>query len=317
MSRIEFSIPIALELTSEEAWQTRDTKGTDFFIARYHFSMFVSQKDEPTSHGEKIATFKTPDGVSATHIQSIDFEHTQIDVEQSVQQGIASSNLMLELTDSLSANIGSKNFLGIGGKVNVKSAESIINRFSNELSITRTLANTKKETHEVKFEIDKHTNKTMVLVEGFQRCRATISLSYIDYLQVKYDVSFFGIRKKRNKRPSIARNNKKRNIIKINKEVIDVEFWKSMTRSAILVPETEYKKTVLDPQDVTILSPSLGVVNSRGFPKKIPSLYQIANAAFPLNWSKRNCSWTEDELKKIEEEDKKSSIRFMKSTHEL
>ena len=59
---------------------------------------------------------------------------------------------------------------------------------------------------------------------------------------------------------------------------------------------------VSDPSEITLEQPESKAPRFVEFPR-VPTLYQIANAAFPYKWIWRRSddhSWTEEELKNIE-----------------
>jgi hypothetical protein len=72
--------------------------------------------------------------------------------------------------------------------------------------------------------------------------------------------------------------------------------------SSKFVFEREHKVDVSDPLQITIGAPRNTKDRVVDFPK-VPTLYQVANVAFPRKWiwrRSRRRDWTEEQLKNVE-----------------
>lgn len=82
-------------------------------------------------------------------------------------------------------------------------------------------------------------------------------------------------------------------------------YWELLPQSSKFMFEREHKLEVRDPLQIEICAPRSIEERFVAFPK-VPTLYQVANAAFPKKWiwrrSKRQ-NWTEDELRNMEFEE--------------
>jgi len=270
MSHHQFSIPVAVALTDEQAWSRKDKKGTEFFVARYHFSLAVWQEKEPIQLGAKLSTIESPEGVALTRTHSVVFERTEVNLEETLTNALASHEALVEFTSSLAASLGPAKVANIKSVMRAKSGEKFLSKLSENLSISRSLTNTVTETREVKHDIPHDVAKRFVFAEAYQRHRATLNLSYVDHLTVRYSSSLFGLRKKRKKLPRIIDAKKKQNIRKIDREIVDLRFWKPLRQSEALMEEGQYKQTVDDPEAIEVLPPTLGKARSRGFPSNRP-----------------------------------------------
>ncbi len=319
--RLEFSIPFSTELTEEDTWIDVDNgrqkaQKTKFFIARCHFALQIKQSSDPISYGNIIAAFEAPEGVSHGKIRSLEYEHREINFEKTVSQALMKSDHVHKFISELSGVLGVKNV----SQIEVKDREEVLTKlsstFSKEFSLERTSINTVTESVSLSTDIHNTVNKRLVFVEGFKRIEADLVLTYIDYIYVSYKTNMFGMRKVRKKVPSFNSDGSKRNIIKIDKPLSKFSYWQQMKNSSLVIPEGQWTLQVNDPEEIIIQSINQSDVVGRGFPK-VPSLYQISNAAFPLKWIKRRGDWTEDDLIKIEDSDsKKRAIRFRRDTHD-
>jgi len=166
------------------------------------------------------------------------------------------------------------------------------------------------ETHKVRettsFEITNTISpditESIVAVPAYKRKAYDLFLSYVDFLKVDYERSLLGLRKKAKKYPQIIDFNKHPNRVKFGIPISTIMYWEFLPNSSVLMLENEHQIQVADAEQISINNPQCEKKKYVNFPN-VPSLYQIANAAFPLKWVLRtpeSKKWTEEDLKKIE-----------------
>lgn len=277
---------------------------------RFHYILNIRQKNEPTAHGKKIATFQAPNGVFTRTAREVSYEIMQVNVEESFCQTVAEDTAHTELVSKIGSRLDVSQIGGISHELRTSAHASIRHSLQKSNKLSQSQSERKVFSRNLSHEINEHTTEAIVLVEAFQKYEIDVVLGYIDYLTVEYKASIFGLRRKRQKYPSIQACGTKTNIVKFNEPICCLEAWLPQAESSIMLLEREYSQQVVDPTEISILAPKESV-STRGFPKGLPSLYQLANAAFPLKWSKRQTEWSEEELRSIEEEDKKTSWPFL------
>jgi hypothetical protein len=124
----------------------------------------------------------------------------------------------------------------------------------------------------------------------------------MDYLFVDYYKSPLGIWKKREKRP-IAETHSHPNKHILKQPAFSMLVWESFNDSVWFVENNEYENKVVDSADVEIV-PLTDRQSFIPIPEysyqNIPTLYQIANSAFPLSRVKQREEWTREQLVELE-----------------
>lgn len=200
-------------------------------------------------------------------------------------------------------------------KIESSIKSKISSRIKESYTLEKELLDSHKVTSSHTLEITNNypaeETEAIVSVPVYRRRSVDILLSHVDYLKVDYKRSPFGLRKKAKKYPPVTHPKKHNNISQIGSPVATAYYWELQKNASKFMYEKEHKTEVVDPSQITICSPVSTKERFAEFPK-VPTLYQIAKAAFPHKWIWRksiNNEWTEDDLNAIElEEVKKLKI---------
>ena len=307
MKRVSLSIPFAVDLTKESAWETLDDKCTSFGIVRCHFQLNERILNELHKVGSSLAVYKSPEGVGSQHVISSSFELEDIKQERSIHSFLEEHESVAKFATELASKLGfSKN------ELSAKIKADLVDRLKTSISSTNELFETSKVREVVSFEItntiDPSITEPIVAVPAFKRKAYDLLLAYVDFLRVDYERSMFGLRKKAKKRPEIVDFNTHPNKLKFGVPLATIYYWEFLPKSSVLMLEKNHTVEVSDSEQVSIGYPEDEERKHVKFPN-VPSLYQIANVAFPLKWVFRkpdNEQWSEEDLKKIELEEVKS-----------
>lgn len=316
MKRKSLSIPFAVDLTQESAWEKLNTKGSSFGVVRCHFQLNERIVDEPHKVGNSLAVYKSPQGVGSQHVISSSFELEAIKEEKSIHKFLEENETVASFAAELAAKLGfSKNEISSGIK------SELTNRLKSEISSTHEIFESSKVRETVAFEItntiDPSITEPIVAVPAYKRKSYDLLLAYVDFLRVDYERSAFGLRKKSKKYPKIKDFNSHPNKIKFGVPLATIYYWEFLPKSSILMLEKTHRVEVADSEEITIESPRCEKKKYVKFPD-VPTLYQVANVAFPLKWIFRKSGkkeWSEEDLKKIELEEVKSQSNGWWSRH--
>lgn len=299
MNRIYIVVPFWKDLTKEENWENSNKK---YFCARYHFELRYRSLNEPSKIGEKIAVDGSPLGTIIEKTTKITNEIEVVDINESIQESIIQNETLTEITSTLSNKIkllGNESSADIKGMVRQK----INTSFKNHFKISNTVRKKKTIEFEVKSIIESATVEPVATVAVYQKQAIDIFLCLIDYLEIDYIRSYWGLRKKRTKNPPVPINqHEHKNYILYNQPIVTIEYWKLLSKSCRMLPESEHKLEVEDPGELILSLPKTTKCSYLSKPAQ-PTLYQISNAAFPTKWIKRKTDFTEEELIKMEEEE--------------
>jgi hypothetical protein len=141
--------------------------------------------------------------------------------------------------------------------------------------------------------------------------RYDVYFSFIDYLFVSYK-NALGL-KKRKKDPDVE-NNRHINKIVLKMPAFSFVAWEQVDNSIWEIPESEYKNEVIDQSKIEIepikdTSDCYIPIPEYSY-DNIPTLYQIANSAFPLKWQKKSSDWTKEDLRKLDEKEGNKQAAF-------
>ncbi|NKB39028.1 MAG: hypothetical protein GKR93_17995 [Gammaproteobacteria bacterium] len=307
MKRIQFSIPFSVELTKENSWETLNEKNTSFGIVRCHFQLNERTLDMPHQVGDALAVYKSPEGVGSQHVIASSFELEEIKQVSSIRQFLLEHESTARFATELAGKIGFSKKNELSSKIKIELSEKL----KTNISSTNELSESQKIRETIAFEITNTINpnviKPIVAVPVYKRKAYDLLLGHVDFLRVDYERSFFGLRKKAKKLPPIFDYTKHPNRIKFGTPLSTIMYWEFLPRSSVLMLEDEHEVQVSDAEQITVDFPQCTKPKHVKFPD-VPSLYQIANAAFPLKWVLRKSEtkeWTEDELKQIELEEVK------------
>ncbi len=295
------SIPFAVDLTEEKSWQVVPNQKYEFCTLRLHFLVRQRQVGRDIKHGEIIAPVEAPasKGSMWTYGEEIETEFSRVGetIEQVLLEEEIIQKEIAELVTKLKAPGLGEASSGLKSEMSKRFKESLTVTSRQQKSVTRR----DKVKYEITFHIPDDTSETYYAVKAYKRVAYDVFLAWVDYLFVRYERRAGGILKKRRKSPEPTGPNHS-NWLKIKKSVAAVEFWMLLPEGGVVVPKKKYEEEVTDPYDIDIKRLEGFSARHMGKPD-VPTLYQISNAAFPLKWVKRKGAWTEEELRKIEEEE--------------
>jgi hypothetical protein len=299
------SVPTKFELANEDSWDKLDKKGTKFFMMRLHFMVKVRELEETPRDGGILTVFQSPEMVGQERVVSINIEKEYINFNETLSSSVIEKENIAELMTNLLAESSVPTFNKIRAGLKTKLAEKIKKNVTETFKAGNTSRYTKKLTFETKTTFNENLTEKIYQIKQYQKCSFDIYLSFIDYLFVNYSTSFFGLRKKRRKRPKVDnRNNRKRtNVLKLNKPIASLHFWKLIEDSSVYKKHSEYKNQVPNPDEKMINESEDKHQYHVEIPKETPSLYKLSNIAFPIKWIERECDKTKLDLKNIEEDD--------------
>lgn len=305
MRRFQLSVPFSVDLIEENAWEALNDKGTSFRIVRCHFQLNERILNEPHQVGESLAVYKSPKGVGSQHVISSSFELEEVKQINSIEKFLFESESTARFASELAAHLGFSKKNSISAKVKYEISEKLKHNIVKSLEITESQKIRATTSFEITNTIDPNVTDPIVAVPVFRRKSFDLLLGHVDYLKVDYERGLFGLRKKSKKYPKIEDFNNHPNRIEFGTPLATIKYWEFLPKSSVLMLEEEHKVQVKNSEQLFIEQPHCTKRKYVNFPD-VPSLYQIANAAFPLKWILRkapNNQWTEDMLKEIELEE--------------
>jgi len=308
MKRISFSIPFSVDLTREKAWEKLNKKESSFGIVRCHFQLREVILNEEHKVGEALAVYKSPKGVGSQHVISTSFELEKVNQKRTIEEFLKEH----ESTAELAAQIASESeFMEykISAQLKSKVTEKLKDRLSGSQEEFESKVIKEKVSFEITNTIDPDITQPIVAVPAFKRKAYDLILGHVDYLRVDYVRSSMGLRKKAVKKPKIIDFKKHPNRLEFGIPVARIFYWDFMPKSSVLMLEKEHVVEVENSEQVSVEKPSCQRKMFVEFPD-VPTLYQIANATFPLKWILRkpeSKEWTEEQLKAIEIKEVKES----------
>jgi hypothetical protein len=300
MPKQYLTIPISVALTNERNWSALDDKKTCFFVMRFHFMLEDRQVKEPHRVGEKLAVFGAPKGGTVETVLSAEFEREDVHAISSVRTSLQESKVFASIAQKVGGEVGVKDLAKLSSGMESQVTAELKLAFSE----SHTVEESSKRRVKVSFGI-KNTlpsdGRPVVAVPVFQRSAFDIYLAYVDWLVVEYQKKFYGLRKRRKNLPEIVGGIHK-NKWTAGIPLATAYYWKHLKDSSMMMFEDDYSIEVADPDEITIAPSQRTKRRAVSFPK-VPTLYQIARATFPVKWIKRKGEWTEDDLMQLELDD--------------
>lgn len=301
MRRELISIPFSVDLTEEKSWEQLDEKGTSFFVVRFHFQLNERLIDEPHKVGDWIGLYQSTKGMSATHVTSETTNVEQVISKKCIENHLIENELLGELASELVSKFELPKLFKLEASVKSKISSKLKDSYTEGTEISESQKITKTESISITNQYPPEETEAIVSVPVYKRRAIDILLAYIDFLKVDYRRPTFGLRKKSKKEPPVD-SNKHINVIKFGMPIATAYYWELMHNSSKFMYEKDHKVEVNDPSQITISGPICTEDKFVEFPD-VPTLYQIAVAAFPHKWILRKSTsneWTEETLKAIE-----------------
>jgi hypothetical protein len=292
---IYISVPILSACTTDAAWTHEEGDNSRYCLVRWHFALKESQLPEPPKTGERIGGVDAPAGSGAKFTYKRSME--TLDLEKSVLQSARENEVLQSLTDEIRAELIPTPLGKLRGSTRRQVSDRMKNTFAESFEVESSLRVTEEMSSEIQYDREgEGVAEPMALVRKFQRYRAAMFLTYIDYLTVEYTTSYMGLRKKRQKQPAPHDN-----LVKLNIPVASIQYWKEYL-GVYWEKESAHVNEVPEPYAIEV-TPANDIKPGYVAPPSGPSLYRIANAVFPLKWVKRKGPWTTEELMAIEEQE--------------
>lgn len=281
--RFYFTIPSDRELKRESGWKRTDPPKNSFYAVRCHYVIRERQLDEPVRHGEVIDAYSSAQGLGQKKTQTVEAEHAAIQLAETVRGSLAEEETLAKFASSLSAGIGSDALGKISSEISAEAQAKLSQSFSQNFKVQTSNTLTQKSTLTWEYTVDPEkfpAEAMVVLTKAYKKYAYDIYLALVDYLRVEYTQPSLVARPRRVKTPLLA-GDKWPNIIRCNLPLASIHAWKLLPKTALPIVEKDYQLEVEDPLEMTVQP----LIDDHPFRAKVsidPSLYKLANSAFPL-----------------------------------
>jgi hypothetical protein len=301
MGDIFFDVPFYKRLTSHKEWECNDKKETKYQICRAFFILKTRHKAGSAQRGRKLSVFGSPKGVAQDRLKSIELETEVFKQVESIKKSLVESGVIVKISTTLSNEFGDGKIFKLGGKVNSELSSSIKSSFSEGFHVTNSTRIKETIKYEFKDSVQSDAEDILCGVAAYQKCEADLYLLKIDFLNVIYEKSLLGLRKKIKKRPfpKEGANNPDNhpNVIKIGSYLTSLEYWELIPECSWVVKDADYAPDVENDSEITLVKKQ----NMKDRPywtfPKHPTLYALSNVAFPCKWvNKEHSEYTKKEL---------------------
>jgi len=292
-----FEIPIAKSISNHNNWKKNGRK--EFRIARAFFKVITSHLPGPSSLGRKIEPFGSP--AEHERFKRLVSEREVLNEYKTIEHSLIESQSLTKLMEDISAGFGLKESINLSGKISSELSSSIKESFYQEFNITQTIKERKEITFEFKDRIRKGDKDRLCYAEVYQKCRADVYLLRIDHLEVTYEKTIFGLRKKITKQPfpkNVNSIENHPNICRLGLPLIELNYWELLPGSSVIVKDSAYVQEVENDSEVWVKPPRAELTHRPYWvPPKYPSLYQVSRIAFPTRYiDVKDAEFTREEL---------------------
>jgi hypothetical protein len=294
---MKLTIPFPEDLTKEAGWIHLDRYL--YFIARLHLHIEQSQTQE-FAVGDILRTYRTTPH-SETEVEKVfEEEVISVDLRETTRSAALSNDMTQRITATL-AGAARSPFYEVSTDIGAALEQTVRSSVEETIRSSETVSRRELKRFTLRQTIRPGAQELQFAVAGYRRYQQDVFLHYIDYLFVEYSSTAFGLRKKRRNLPRPV-GTAHINLIPIHIPLFRLSYWKLESESSLLYTESEYQKlpkadhldrVTFEPLEQTIRLP---------MPRReeTPTLYTLANIAFPLRWIDRKGPWTRDELEQIE-----------------
>ncbi len=295
-----FCVPFNETLESEEGWHPGNERRTLFISSRFHFAAFRTlDEDPPTYFGESVDTIVLRKGVKIGTEIATKYTLQTTDTYKTIQNSLVENSMLQSLSSELAAQVGVPNVANSNTKLTAQLQTTLKNQFTKGFEISRTITTSAEVSYKQTFGFDAETEGREALIcPTYRQIFFDLHLTHIDYLVVEYRKWPLSLRKKRKKHPALQTNRRPANLLKMNVPLVCLGAW-LLNPSVAVKWKGERFKELEDPLEITAGPPKLFFTPIVEPPEK-PSLYHLANTAFPTRWVKRKGPWTEEDLKQAE-----------------
>lgn len=300
----KLSVPFTEELTNEDGWRQLDKYL--YFIARLHLHIEQRQTGE-FAFGDILRTFHTTPYSETEVTQTFEEEFTTVDLRETIRSATLSDELTRRLTTALTGAAKSPLYeitSAIGGSLE----RTVHTSVSESIRSNETISRREKRSFTIRQSVKSGAPDLQLAVAGYRRYSQNVFLHYIDYLFVEYRTTTFGLRKKKRNLPRPIEG-VHINRIPINIPLFRLLYWNLEPQSSLVYSEAEVQKLPKVEHPDRVAFEELHETIRMPLParEEHPTLYALANVAFPLKWIDRQGPWTREELEQAELEEAEGS----------
>lgn len=312
-----YSAPFSVPLAHESAWDGAGAPLGPFKVVRFNF-LIEHYPLSGIGYGEAVAHLESPDGADVTDRRLLRYEVERVTTASMLEEQILSSELISHIKADLSAKAANLADFSFGSDLETHVAMSFKTNTSLEVREGQKISLER----EVAFNI-KGGSPAAVYAVPYALWGMSVRLNHVDFLTVRYQRKTRGLRVERSKDPALfteANAERFRSHVNIRESGLllgEFRYWKAIgDASTTLVPRARHGEDQINPAHVEFIASP--VVDRRYYGRRqfrsTPSLYKIANAAFPLKKTQRDEAWTNDELLEMLESEP-SEIAYIWEAH--
>jgi hypothetical protein len=210
---------------------------------------------------------------------------------------------MQKVLNELTTSFGVGGIFKVGGTVSTEVSSKIKSSFTTEFKITNSSKKRELIRYEFKNTLLSDFKDRVCDVEVYQLCAADLYLIQVDFLNIEYEKTWRGLRKKIKKYPFPNNSNAKHpNVIQIGVPLATLKYWELLPKSSLTIKDADYRPDVTDDTNIEIIAPD-STLKDRPYwhVPKHPTLYQLSNVAFPYKWiNSKNSEYSREELMEME-----------------
>jgi hypothetical protein len=308
MTTHTLEIPFAVDLTRESAWIQNGSQKFQYFVARLHLIVESSQYGRTTHPGEILATFQTKARSATKTVTTFEKELSFTDIDETLCSQIMSESFAIGITSEIAAKAQIPLYT-LSSKAGASISHIVESTLNIERKVTKAATYRQSKRFEIQNEIFPDAAEKIHAVACLRRLRQDVYLHYIDYLFVNYEVSLFGLRKKKINLPR-PENGRHVNRVLLNQPLFSILHWELLSESSMLIGDAEYQnaENIANMDEIEIIDLERAFQHPLPYRPERPTLYTLSNIAFPYKWIDRKGEWTREALMKIELEEAEGSL---------
>lgn len=295
------SVLSALELRDTGRWErgtaAHKVRGP-FVVTRYHF-LFEDRSTGKFATGEIVNSYTHGVGHGLTTTVSVESQREDFELQEFAREEILSQ----ELTAEAAASIQLAKAGLLGGELKSALREIVGRSVSRRENFHKSVRKHEARTHSFEWKSPTESHGETVVARKYQRRHLDAYLVYVDYLEVSWEPTAFGLRLRRTKTPPFYGDQRQARVneVFLNLPLGRFSYWKLDPDSATVVDRTEWKREVKWPDDVTRSAIPKPRHHDKVHFKDVKSLYAISNVAFSRNKLKaKSSTWSEAEVAEAE-----------------
>lgn len=302
-----YSAPLAIPLTHESSWAGCGSSLGPFHVVRFNFILEKSPL-RVTGYGDAVAHLESLKGAELTDRRLIRYEYERVSTSTIIEEHLTNS----EITSSIQADAQ----VEATGLATFKYASQIESHLSHAYreNFQFEVRDGRKTTveREISFRVT-GGSPPGVLAVPFRRWAMKVRLNHIDFLTVTYVPRAGKWRMERLKEPVLlSSTSMQANYRPSGLSLGEFKYWVPLgdADTTLVDRDLQYERQI-NPLDVAFEATAAidrQFYDLNKFRKKTPSLYKIANAAFPLKAKQRDTAWTDDELLKLLDIEPKEAV---------